>query len=367
MRLAPLVLSAAALVLAGCGDSGKIAAASPSTSSPSARASAPRELGSITKSGFGQSDEYVWVSAVVHNNSAYIGQSVTVNFNVLDDSGAVLATESQVEGFSQPNADHIIGTQVALEPGQEAAKVEATLDVDAELVTDDSPFPVIPAAEVKISGTGEYRDVSFLITNPIDVAIKSPRIQIACTDDAGAIIGGGSTYPDLVPPAGKVRVKVDSIISGSPAGCTVFVGAPVGWEGVPEAEASSSPPASAAAEPAGSAEDAFKIWIQQFGKKNWKAQYKTLVSSQQDLLSERKFIACRTEEAPPKVTWVKATSVTDTGATSIPGTKTKLPATKVNARVKVGELTVPVDAHMYVEGGTWKWSLEKDAFAKCSK
>ncbi|WP_143780751.1 hypothetical protein, partial [Ornithinimicrobium sp. CNJ-824] len=71
------------------------------------------------------------MTALVHNNSAYVGQTVTVNFNVLDDEGNILASESQVESFSLPEADHIIGTQVSLSPGDAAAEVEAALDVEA--------------------------------------------------------------------------------------------------------------------------------------------------------------------------------------------------------------------------------------------
>jgi hypothetical protein len=50
--------------------------------------------------------------------------------------------------------------------------------------------------------------------------LKNVRVGIVCLDPTGRIIGGSSAYPDLVPPAGQVLIKADSIIvSGRPATC----------------------------------------------------------------------------------------------------------------------------------------------------
>ena len=368
MRPVFFVTAAAVLALTGCGGGTD----QPGGGSPAPSAtmsSAPKELGTITASGFGQADEYVWVTAVVHNNSDYVGQSVTVNFNVLDANGEILGTESQVESFVRPGADHVIGTQVALEPGQEATKVEAALDVEADGTFSDQPFPEMPVTDLKIAAgdAAGYPKVTFVVANPLTVPIKDSRIQVACTDASGAIIGGGSDYPELIPAAGKIKVDAHVIASGTPKDCTVFVGA-LDWEGAPsQAATPTSSPTAAATAPAGSAEDAFKVWVGQFGKRNWKAQYKTLVNAQQKVISQSEYLACRSAEAPPKITWVKALSVTDAGKTSIPGTKTSLPSTKVNAQVKVNGLKVPVDAHMFLEDGVWKWSMTKENISNCAK
>ncbi|QKE82891.1 hypothetical protein [Arthrobacter sp. NEB 688] len=355
----------AAITLAGCG-SGSEPKEAATAAAPAASQAAPKDIGTITASGFGQADEYVWATAVVHNNSDNIGQTVTVSFNILGDAGEILGSESQVESFSQPSADHIIGTQISLEPGQKAAKVEATLDVEASGTFSDQPFPAIPVSDLKITGTGDHRDVSFVITNPLTIPIKDPRIALACKDKSGKLIGGDIAFPELVPAGGKIKVDTSPIVSGDPADCSVYVGPPVDWEGAPEAVASASPSATTAAEPAGSAESAFRTWVTQFGERDWKSQYETLVGPQQELLTQREFIACRTAEAPPKITWSKALGATDVGDSAIPGTKTKLPATKVDAQLNVDGLKVPIDAHMFIEDGVWKWSLEKEALAKCT-
>ena len=189
-------------------------------------AASPKELGTLKASGFGQADEYVWATAVVHNNSDYVGQTVTVKLNVLDAAGEILSTESQVESFVRPGADHVIGTQVALEPGQKAAKVEASLDVEAAGTFSDQPFPDMPVSDLKMTAdTGGYPAVTFVVSNPLTVPLKDARIQLACTDASGAIIGGGSDYPALIPAGGKIKVDAHVIASRNPKDCTVFVGA----------------------------------------------------------------------------------------------------------------------------------------------
>ena len=45
--------------------------------------------------------------------------------------------------------------------------------------------------------------------------LKDLRIGVICKDRAGKVIGGGSDYPDLVPPSGE---------SGSASSCTAYIG-----------------------------------------------------------------------------------------------------------------------------------------------
>ncbi|GAB2762646.1 hypothetical protein GCM10027039_24410 [Terrabacter koreensis] len=330
----------------------------------------PKELGTIKASGFGQRDQYVWVTAVVHNNSTYVGQAVTVSFNVLDANGTLLKTGSQVESFYRPGADHAVGTQVSLEPGQKAAKVEASLDVEANGAFSDKPFPVASTSAVKI-GKGEFSPsvASFEMTNPVTVALKSPRIQVVCTNKSGSIIGGGNSYPDLVPASGKVKVETDLLVSGAPAACRAYVGPDPSWdgEGMPPVTAASTAGPTGAATPqaGGSAEAAFKMWVEQFNAKNWIGHYDTLVSAQKAVISKDEYVACRSKKAAPSFKWVKVLSVTDGGTDAIPGTKMSLPSTKVTVQLTVQGVKVPVTAHMYREDGQWHWSMTQENLNGC--
>jgi hypothetical protein len=373
MRSVALICAAGVFALSACasGSTPPTSAPAPTTAQtpPVARSSAPKELGTIKASGFGQQDQYVWVTAVVHNNSDLVGQTVTVNFNVLDNQGNLLKSQSQVESFFQPGADHAVGTQVGLEPGQKAAKVETTLDVEASGTFSDKPFPTLPITKVKV-GKGQYGEdvASFEVSNPLTVALKSPRIAVVCTDAAGAIIGGGSEFPTLLPASGKVKVDASINVSGKPARCTVYSGPPFEWdgEGVDGIPGTASAPPSATSEvDAGSPEGAFKTWMEHFNAKEWAAQYATLVSAQQAVISKSQYEACRSRSTAPKFKWVKVLAVTDAGPTAIPGTKVKLPATKVRVEVSVAGMKTPVDAHMYQEGGQWKWSMTQENISSC--
>jgi hypothetical protein len=352
-------LAAAAAATAACGADGGTEPGKQAPA-PAVSASAPAELGTLKEAGFGQRGEYVWVTAVVHNNSKYVGQTVTVNFNVLDAGGQILKSASQVESFSQPQADHILGTQVDLASGEKAAKVEATLDVEAAGAFSDQPFPAMPTLQVSMTKDYGSVEASFVLSNPLAQPVKSPRIDVICRDAANKIVGGGSDYPELVPAGGKSKVDARVIVSSSPKTCSVFVGAPADWEGVATATAAPSPAA-----PRGTAEAAFKTWVQQFGKKEWKAQYQTLVTAQKKVVSQASYIRCRSSEATPEISWVKALSTVDAGKSPIPGTKVSMPATVVKAQVSSEGLKVPVDAHMFQEDGIWKWSMTQENISNC--
>lgn len=361
---------AALVLLTSCGsDPARSNAQAGTIGTSVATNAAPAELGTLKEAGLGQAGQYVWATAIVHNNSTYVGQTVTVNFNVLDASGGILASESQVESFSQPEADHIIGTQISLDKGAKAAKVEATLDVKAAGAFSDQPFPRISTSNYKI-GKGELGDirVTFELSNPLSQALKAPRIGIVCRNSGGAIIGGGNSFPELVPAKGRIKVDAGILVSATPTKCSAFVGAPSDWAGTQEGTSStgSQPAAQASnAAVAGTAQAAFKVWVDQFTSKNWSGQYATLLSAQRELISLRQYKACRSKDALG-LKWVKVLSVQDAGATPVPGTKLKLPSTKVTAQVSANGIKVPVDAHMFMEDGAWKWTMTQENLDGCS-
>lgn len=301
---------------------------------------------------------------MVHNNSTYVGQTVTVQFNVLDDQGDLLASGSQVEAFYQPEADHALGAQVALEPGQKAAKVEATLDVEAMGAFSDTPFPDLKVSNMTLGQEYGQNTATFELSNPLTVALKSPRVAVVCRNKTDEIVGGGGAFPTLVPASGTVKVDPHLLVSGDPASCDVYPGPPVDWdgEGIEGTDADAAEPAAGAAD---SAEAAFKSWMDQFNAKDWSAQYAILVSAQKSVISEGQYVSCRSKEMAPKFTWEKVLSVTDAGETPIPGTGVKLPATKVSVQVSMEGLKTPVDAHMFLEDGEWHWTMTQENLDSC--
>lgn len=220
---------AALLLLASCsGAEDDVVEQSSSTGSGENEATdiPAEEQGQLLESGFGQGDsEYVWVTALVENKSNHVGQTVTVSFNIKNESGEVVATTDQVESFSWPGQKLAVGTQADLDPGVRAASVEATLLVEDENTFGTEATDDLGTATADIVKS-EYGDVEarYTVKNPTSKPLKDPRIGVICKDKAGKVNGGGSDYPTLVPPSGEIKVETSLIVSAKPGTCTAYIG-----------------------------------------------------------------------------------------------------------------------------------------------
>jgi hypothetical protein len=194
----------------------------------SAHSGTANKGGSLVVSGFGQEGKYVWATALVHNDSDKVGQTVIVTFSAKDAAGQVIRSTDQVEAFSRLGQDLAVGTRLDVGEGTHIATVEATLVVEDEGVFSAAPFPELTTGPVEIApGTFGGWAANFELTNPTDQPLTIPRLGVMCHDSAGKIVGGGSSYPDFVPASGTVFVECRIITSGEPAGCEVFAAAPI--------------------------------------------------------------------------------------------------------------------------------------------
>ena len=75
-------------------------------------ASTAPEPWTLIDSGFGVQHGYAWTIARVRNDDDHAGQTVTVNFNLRDKSGALIASGSQVSHFSWPGQLLPVATQI---------------------------------------------------------------------------------------------------------------------------------------------------------------------------------------------------------------------------------------------------------------
>jgi hypothetical protein len=226
-----IVLAALLFGVAGCGggDETTTDSATSERSTAAPATTAPQEpegkAGEIVKSGFGQRDDFVWVTSLVKNNTDEAGATVTVQYNVLDATGSILVSGEQVESFSRGGELLAVGTQLEVPSGTEAATVEASLVVEPDGI--GSEFQEIPTSPVTVT-TDEFGQptASFEVTNPTSEPL-SPRIGVICYDSAGEIVGGTSEFPE-VPPSGKARVDTLSLlVTGTPAECEAYAGGPL--------------------------------------------------------------------------------------------------------------------------------------------
>jgi hypothetical protein len=183
----------------------------------------------LLRSGFGQSGRYAWVTSLVENQAEdNVGQFVTIRFDLLDSDGEILARADHAEKFSRADEKLAVGTQVDIPDRGKVAKVEATMEVSDLPNVAAEPFPEITTGKVKVvrSEYSEYGDrVGRVgVNNPTDESLKSPRVGLICLNAKGRVNGGGSAYPELVPPAAKVLVEVTLITSGKIKRCEAYAG-----------------------------------------------------------------------------------------------------------------------------------------------
>lgn len=180
----------------------------------------------IVDSGFAQGEYATLAMVVVTTDSeAAIGEFVTASVNFLDEEGQILATAEQVESFAWAGQELALPVMPTdLGEAVEVASIEPSVALSDHGTTEEpSPsLPVLDSTEIK---QGEYGGLvaSFALTNNTDSNLTSPRVGVVCYDGAKKIIGGTSTYPELVPAGKTIRIDTEPIVSGEPASCKAFV------------------------------------------------------------------------------------------------------------------------------------------------
>ena len=218
-----------ALLLGGCSakqtvteDTGEGQQVGGDSATPGAEKAGNEPKAKLVKAGFGKDGDYGYASAIVTNSSPdNVGMFVTVQFNLLDSKGDLVASDSQVEQFTSANQTLALGSQFEMEGKKKVAKVEATLGLDNKISQDDAPN--LPVGKVKVEKVQyEGTKAIFEVRNPGTVAQKGARIGVVCFDKSGKIIGGGSEYPDLIPAKGRVLVESHILSAGMPAKCDAY-------------------------------------------------------------------------------------------------------------------------------------------------
>lgn len=180
----------------------------------------------LVDSGFGAQYGYAWTIARVQNDDDHAGQTVRVNFNLLDESGKLLASGSQVSHFSWPGQVLPVATRIEVPKGKKPATVEATVLVEDEGTFDNQTSEDWGTYPGKIyqPGTSDSYGARFEVTNPTDEPLEGSSFQVVCTNKAGKIIGGSGEYPKLIPASGRVLVDASSLYTATqPAECTGYL------------------------------------------------------------------------------------------------------------------------------------------------
>lgn len=169
--------------------------------------------------GAGGGNGYLWVTSIVRDVQP--GQFVTVSFNLLSADGTILATAHQTEEGINPNERMIIGTQVEAPRGQTVTRVQPAIGVQNDSRKPAFTDVVLGVGTVMIGEDSLNQPTAkSLITNPSQQQIPAARVGIACFDRQGNIIGGGATFPKVLPAGGQTMASCDHLmVSQAPTRC----------------------------------------------------------------------------------------------------------------------------------------------------
>jgi hypothetical protein len=169
------------------------------------------------KAGFAQTGEAVGYGLVLQNRSGTDDAlDVTVTANILSGDGTILSSDSQVITVIPAGMKaFLVGGETFLNGGDEAASVEAIIDVGrSETATYELPVVTKVRAEID-----EYETLTVRgqVENPLDAPLSAfARINIVLFGDGGEVIGGGFTFLDAPLPPGR-KAAFDSYMSAVPA------------------------------------------------------------------------------------------------------------------------------------------------------
>lgn len=161
----------------------------------------------------------------MQNESDRAGQTVTVNFNVKDASGQLIASGSQVAAFNWVGQKVPIATHVDLGKHVKAASLEATVLVEDDGTFDDEvvdqSWGTFPGKIYQQYGTWGAK---FQVKNPTSEPLTGSAVEVICHDATGKIIGGSNAYPELIPPYGETLVDASSLYTDAkPHDCVGYL------------------------------------------------------------------------------------------------------------------------------------------------
>lgn len=219
-----LTLSICFFLLVACAGSPGSNNTSPPPTSSTTDSEAGKPAVTLVDSGLGQKGEYVQgIAIVTSQGEAAVGEFVTVSMNFLDSSGAIMATEEQVEQLRWAGQQLVLPVWLDLsgQPRATVASVEASLSLSDHGSSEESrpELPALQSKAIKKEKYGNGYSATFEMTNDTDAALEDARIGVVCYDATEKIIGGASEYPNLVAPGKTIRLDVSVTTSGKPANC----------------------------------------------------------------------------------------------------------------------------------------------------
>lgn len=181
----------------------------------------------IVDSGFGQKPGSAMAVVIAKSiNGTLAGHYVTATVNFLDESGAILSTEEQIEILSWDDQELVLPVTYYKPDSSstEVASIEAFLSVSdyGTGKPEQTALPVLDSTEIRDGYFNDYI-ATFGLKNDSSEEIKDLRVGAVCYNEESDIIGGGYSFPSLLPVGGTIRIEATVTASEMPASCKAFV------------------------------------------------------------------------------------------------------------------------------------------------
>jgi hypothetical protein len=231
MKLILLYLISFCLLLAGCQKpSVKEKPASAKTATPKAADPKPfvvkESVYLVHPSKLDDSIYVLWTAVLQNPNPDLFGESPVLTVTARDETGSVVGTEDQMFNELTP------GGTIAFSGQIEATKTPKTVDFTVGKTRwqtapkPASAYPAITTQGVSMKPdqlAGGYVVVGEFL-NPYPVPLDSTVVTALFRDEAGRLIGGGSTFVDNAPANGARPFSVNHVgLEGKPAKVDVIV------------------------------------------------------------------------------------------------------------------------------------------------
>ena len=184
--------------------------------------SAPQPINLIDKPFFLQDDQSITVIFLVENpNEGHAVENSQYQLIVSDESGTVLKTDSGYIELLLPNQQLAVVSELSLEKGQKAGKVEAQLktgtfqgsNVKAQLFQTD---------KVSYYSDPYFPKVTGILTNSAHRSFEDLGITAVLYDQDNHIIGGGYSYLNFVPADAQTGFSLSVQSSAEPAKTEIY-------------------------------------------------------------------------------------------------------------------------------------------------
>jgi hypothetical protein len=170
----------------------------------------------LDKQGFVQDETTVASVFLVENpNPTAAIESSEYQVIVYDAADAVLATDSGYINLVLPEDTQAVVSEVYLEEGQKASKVEIQIHSGTASPTDLEEIP-FSYDKIEFFPDEFSPTVTGILKNGLGQTVSDLTITATALDAEGNFIGGGYTYLDFLPADGQSPVEVSMTVAGQP-------------------------------------------------------------------------------------------------------------------------------------------------------